>query len=101
MLAIFLILVCAAGATLAQGFRAYVLLPTSWILAVLMVIVSLQQGYEPLRAFLMIIATLTLIQVGYFVGLLPRAMPNLMRSLASLRRRTRGQARQSCVARRR
>jgi cytochrome bd-type quinol oxidase subunit 2 len=101
MLATFLILACATGATLAQGFRVYVLFPTSLVVAVLMVMVSLQQGYEPLRAFLVTGATLTFIQVGYFVGLLPRAMPTLTGALSSERHRARGQARQSWVARRR
>jgi cytochrome bd-type quinol oxidase subunit 2 len=100
MLATFLILACATGATLAQGFRVYVLVPTSLVVAVLMVMVSLHQGYEPLRAFLATGATLAFIQVGYLVGLLPRAMPTLG-ELSSQRHRARGQARQSWVARRR
>jgi hypothetical protein len=69
MLAIFVIAGLAAGVALGQAFRAFVLLPTTLVLAVLVVVVSLRQGYDPPRVLLETAATVTVLQVGYLLGM--------------------------------
>ncbi len=83
------------GATLAQFFRVYVLVPTSIVLAILVYFFSLHQGCEPPRALLWAGAAVAMVQAGYILGLIPRAIPFLSRprERSAARRQMHGQAR--------
>jgi len=103
MLTIFMIAGLAAGVALGHAFRALVLLPTSLVLAVLVVVVSLRQGYEPLLVLLETAATVTILQVGYLLGIFLHDVSARSRSRLRAPRRhgAHGHARRGWVAGRR
>lgn len=103
MLTIFMIAGLAAGVALGQAFRALVLLPTTLVLAVLVVVVSLRQGYAPLLVLFETAATVTVLQVGYLLGMFLHdvSIRSRPRVRASGRHGAHGHARRGWVAGRR
>lgn len=78
----FLLVGLAAGALLGLVFRVFVLVPASLVTALLVVGVSMWQHHEFLLALFEALATVTLLQIGYFAaGLVSREVESLSRRL--------------------
>jgi len=103
MLAVILSAGFLAGVALGQAFRAFVLVPTSLVAAILVAVVSLCQGFEPPRVLLETAATVTILQIGYLLGLLLHNAVVWLRPLvrSSERHGAHGHARHGWVAGRR